>query len=118
MSHYAKVVNDVVVNIIVAEPEFFNSFKDSSAGHWIQTSYNTFGGVHILGGSPLRMNFAGIGDVYDEKLDAFYTQQPYPSWSLDTETCLWEAPTPRPEGSWEWNEPSLAWLEISAKELT
>lgn len=118
MTHFAKVVEGNVSQVIVAEPDFFDTFVDSSPGEWVQTSYNTVGGVHLYDGAPLRMNYAGIGDVYDKELDAFYVQQPYPSWYLDTETCLWEAPTPRPEGSWEWDEPSLAWLEISAEELT
>ena len=71
MGHFAKVVNGTVTQVIVAEPEFFDTFVDSSPGEWIQTSYNTFGGVHKLGGTPLRKNYAGIGYTYDKTKDAF-----------------------------------------------
>ena len=120
MSHYAKVVDGVVTSVIVAEQEFFDTFVDSSPGDWVQTSYNTVGGVHINGGIPLRMNFAGLGSIYDSELDAFHSPKPYPSWVLDVETCTWAAPYPYPTtgGLYRWDEPSLAWIEIVAEELT
>ena len=79
MAHFAKVDQGKVLKVIVAEPEFFDNFIDSVPGNWIQTSYNTRGGVHILGGTPLRKNFAGIGMTYDAQRDAFIPPQPYPS---------------------------------------
>lgn len=77
-----------------------------------RTSYNTRGGVHTLGGTPFRKNYAGVGHIYDPVRDAFYTEQPYASWTLDESTCYWQAPTPRPEeGQWYWNEATLEWVE-------
>jgi hypothetical protein len=113
MAHYAKVVNGLVVNVIVAEPEFFETFIDSSPGEWIQTSYNTFGGIHTLGGSPLRKNYAGIGFTYDKTLDAFIPPKQFASWTLDENTCLWNAPTPCPQDDkrYKWNEETLSWVE-------
>jgi hypothetical protein len=114
MSHFAKVLEGKVVQVIVAEPEFFNNFFDTSPGEWIQTSYNTRGGVHILGGTPLRKNFAGLGYTYDKDKDAFIPPQPYPSWILDNETCLWNPPEPLPsdETPYRWNESTLSWQEV------
>lgn len=93
MSHYAKVSNGVVTQVIVAEPDFFNSFVDSSPGEWIQTSYNTRGNVHYApnthipdGGIPIRGNYAGIGFIYDKIHDVFYAPQPYPSWTIGADT--------------------------------
>ena len=75
-------------------------------------SYNTQGGVHKLGGTPFRKNYAGVGYIYDSVRDAFYSAQPYASWTLNEDTCYWEAPTPRPEGmDWHWNEATLEWLD-------
>ena len=75
-------------------------------------SYNTQGGVHKLGGTPFRKNYAGVGYMYDPVRDAFYTAQPYASWTLNEDTCYWEAPTPSPEGmDWHWNEGTLEWLD-------
>lgn len=114
MAHYAKVVGGKVVQVIVAEPEFFDTFVDSSPGEWIQTSYNTTGGVHTLGGTPLRKNFAGLGFDYDFNLDAFIPPKPYNSWILNETTCLWDPPTPKPEtGNWYWDEDTLSWIEIT-----
>lgn len=92
MAHFAKVVDGVVVQVIVAEPEFFETFVDSSPGEWIQTSYNTFGNQHRLGGTPLRGNYAGIGYTYDKENDVFYTPKPADNAVLDTETWLWVVP--------------------------
>jgi hypothetical protein len=88
MSHFAKVVNGIVTHVIVAEPEFFNTFVDSSPGQWVQTSYNTSGGQHPEG-RPLRKNFAGIGFTYDAERDAFIPPKPDGDYALDEETCLW-----------------------------
>jgi hypothetical protein len=90
MSYFAKVVNGTVTQVIAAEPDFFNTFVDSSPGDWIQTSYNTHGGVHTTGGTPLRKNYAGIGFTYDRTRDAFIPPKPDESYVLNDETCLWE----------------------------
>jgi len=114
MAHFAKVADGVVVQVIVAEPEFFDSFVDSSPGEWIQTSYNTHGGVHANGGTPLRKNYAGIGFTYDSQRDAFIPPKPFASWVLNEDTCLWDAPTQYPTDgkSYQWDEQSLSWFEI------
>ena len=111
MAHFAKVNNGIVEQVIVAEPEFFNTFVDSSPGQWIQTSYNTHGGVHTLGGTPLRKNYAGIGFTYDAQKDAFIPPKPYASWVLNEDTCLWEAPVAYPDDgeNYIWNETTTSW---------
>ena len=88
MSHFAKIVNGIVTQVIVAEAEFFDTFVDSSPGQWIQTSYNTRGGQHPEG-RPLRKNYAGIGFTYDAVRDAFIPPKPEGDYALDEETCLW-----------------------------
>jgi hypothetical protein len=115
MSYFAKVVDGIVTQVIAAELEFFQTFVDSSPGEWIQTSYNTYGGQHRNGGTPLRKNYAGIGYSYDHTKDAFISPKPYPSWVLNEETCLWSAPTPMPTDNkiYRWDEPTLAWVEIT-----
>ena len=116
MSHFAKVLDGKVVSVIVAEPEFFDTFVDSSPGEWIQTSYNTRGGVHANGGTPLRKNYAGIGFTYDRVKDAFIPPKPkYASWTLNDETCLWQAPVPMPDDgkNYEWIESTTSWNEIT-----
>ena len=112
MAHFAKVENGIVTRVIVAEPEFFDTFIDSTAGKWIQTSYNTYGGQHPEG-RPLRMNYAGIGFTYDKEMDAFIPPKPYDSWLLNENTCLWESPVPYPEDGkeYEWNEQITGWIE-------
>ena len=114
MSHFAKVINGKVTKVIVAEPEFLQTYLDDAPGEWIQTSYNTYAGVHELGGTPLRKNFAGIGFVYDKERDAFYEPQPYPSWTLNEQTCLWESPIPHPSGNAMnvWDEENQQWVEV------
>jgi hypothetical protein len=89
MSHFAKVCDGKVVQVIVAEQEFFDTFVDSTPGEWIQTSYNTIGGQHPEG-RPLRKNFAGIGFTYDREKDAFIPPKPEGDFVLNEETCLWE----------------------------
>ena len=115
MSHFAKVVNGLVTQVIVAEPEFFQTFVDSSPGEWIQTSYNTRGGVHANGGTPLRKNYAGIGYSYNRVKDAFIPPKPFASWTLNDDTCLWQAPTPMPNDgkNYEWVESTTSWNEIT-----
>jgi hypothetical protein len=78
---------------------------------WKQTSYNTHGGVHDFGGTPLRKNHAGIGMIYDEDRDAFYSPKPFNSWILNEQTCQWEAPIAKPdnENLYRWNEQNLNW---------
>jgi hypothetical protein len=113
MSHFAKVNNGIVVQVIVAEPEFFQTFVDSSPGEWIQTSYNTQGGVHANGGTPLRKNYAGIGFTYDRERDAFIPPKPYASWVLNEDTCLWNSPIPYPaDGRYTWDEATQSWVEL------
>ena len=113
MGHYAKVTDGKVTQVIVAEAEFFDTFVDSSPGEWIQTSYNTHGGEHTLGGTPLRKNYAGIGYTYDRTKDAFIPPQPFASWTLDEQTCLWESPTPYPTDDkvYHWDETTTSWVE-------
>ena len=89
MAHYAKIENDIVTNVIVADEDFIQTLD----GEWIQTSYNTKGGVHLLGGTPLRKNFAGIGNTYDRVRDAFITQQPSEEYILNEDKCIWELPS-------------------------
>ena len=114
MAHYAKVTDSIVTKVIVAEAEFFDTFVDDSAGEWIQTSYNTHGGEHTLGGTPLRKNFAGIGYTYDKSKDAFIPPKPFTSWILNETTCLWEAPVAYPDDGKEyiWNESITNWTEV------
>jgi len=123
MSHFAKVVDNIVTEVIVAEQDFIDTLPDSSA--WVQTSYNTRGGKHYApnsqdedGGVALRKNYAGIGYVYDSTRDAFYAPQPYPSWLLDEDTCTWDSPVPYPSVApeenkyYEWDESIVNWKEI------
>lgn len=118
MSHFAKVVDGKVCQVIVAEPEFFNTFVDSSPGEWIQTSYNTRGGVHLNGGTPLRKNYAGVGYTYDRDRDAFIPPQPFPSWTLNDDTCLWDCPVAYPTDGkhYGWDEGTLSWIELVTTE--
>ena len=135
MSHFAKVVNGIVTEVIVAE----QNFVDALEGTWVQTSYNTHGGVHYTygerevesidsigivtyvpkkpvpsGQSGLRKNYAGVGYTYDESRDAFYDQQPYPSWLLNEDSCIWEPPTPYTTdgNAYTWDEETTSWVEV------
>jgi hypothetical protein len=109
--HYAKVLNGKVVNVIVAEPDFFKTFVDSSPGTWIATSYNTHGNKHSAGGTPLRGNFAGIGHTYNATNDVFYAPQPYASWVLDA-NWLWQPPVAKPTDgqAYLWDESTKTWV--------
>ena len=121
MGHFAKVVDGKVTQVIVAEPDFFDTFVDSSFGDWVQTSYNTKGNVHYGsdgkpdGGIPLRGNYAGIGYIYDQSDDVFYAPQPYASWILNNITWTWEAPIHYPiDGKqYTWNEATISWVEVT-----
>ena len=116
MAHYAKVSAGKVTKVIVADQDFIDSIKiDNEPGEWVQTSYNTYGGVHKLGGTPLRKNYAGPSMIYDRDKDAFYEQQPYASWPLNSTTCLWEAPVAYPSDgkNYKWDESSTSWKEIT-----
>jgi len=114
MAHFAKIENNIVTKVIVAEQSFFDSFVDDSPGEWLQTSYNTLGGVHSAGGTPLRKNFAGVGYTYDATKDAFIAPQPYASWTLNETTCQWDCPVALPDDNkkYEWNETTTAWDEV------
>ena len=113
MGHFAKVCDGIVTQVIVAEPEFFDTFVDSSPGEWIQTSYNTFAGQHPEG-RPLRKNYAGNGYTYDTNREAYIHPQPYASWVLNEDTCLWDAPIAMPTsgGPFVWNETTKSWDAI------
>jgi hypothetical protein len=124
MAHFAKVSNGVVTQVIVAEPEFFNTFVDSSPGEWIQTSYNTRGGVHYDPNSntpsqdqtkALRKNYAGIGYSYDVQRDAFIPPKPFNSWVLNETSCLWESPVAYPNDGqrYTWDEETTNWIQVT-----
>jgi len=129
MAHFAKLdENNIVTTVNVVHNnellvdgveneqkgiDFLNTFFNTS-DNWKQTSYNTSSGVHNSGKTPLRKHYAGIGYTYDESRDAFIPPQPYPSWTLNEETCNWESPVPMPSGEEEgtrynWNEETGGW---------
>jgi hypothetical protein len=126
MAHFAKLgINGKVIGVhAVNNSDILNGsgVEDETVGQqflerlhgwpasmWIQTSYNTQGGIHNLGGTPLRGNYAGLDKIYDEDNNIFRTKQPYASWTLNTTTASWEPPTPRPDGEYTWNESTKAW---------
>jgi hypothetical protein len=122
MSHFAKVENGIVTSVIVAEQEFINSGVVGDPSLWIQTSYNTRGGIHYQPNSnipsedqskSLRKNYAGIGFQYDQQRNAFIPPKPieFPSFILNEQTCLWEAPIPYPNDGklYNWNEQNQTW---------
>jgi hypothetical protein len=117
MSHWAEIdENNIVLRVTVGSnddpDEGYQWLVDNLGGRWIKTSYNTLKGEHLLGGTPLRKNYAGIGYVYDEGRDAFYAPSPYPSWILNEDTCVWEPPVPYPTDglAYRWDEPSQSWI--------
>ena len=114
MTHFAKVLNGIVTEVIVAEKDFMDTYIDNSPGEWIQTSYNTKYGVHTKGGTPLRKNFAHIGGTYDSTRDAFIPPKLYPSWTLDEDKCVYVAPKAYPTDGkdYEWDEDNKEWKEI------
>ena len=119
MSHWAEIdENNIVIRVTVGDnndpagDEGHKWLIDHLGGRWIKTSYNTKKGIHLLGGNPLRKNYAAIGFIYDENRDAFYSPQPFLSWTLNEETCQWTPPTPMPtDGMYVWDEPTKAWVE-------
>jgi hypothetical protein len=133
MAHFARIVNGIVTDVIVADEGFFTAKNYDELGYrnvlgdpseWLQTSYNTRGGVHYdESGNPsldqskaLRKNFAAIGSVYDSIKDAFIFPKPYPSWLLNETTCLWEPPVAYPSDgkSYTWNEKTVSWVRVVA----
>ena len=126
MAHFAELNSFLkVVRVVVVDDEDTKEkdgietesvgakyLSDAFGGTWVQTSYNTNGGIHKLDGTPFRKNYAGTGYTYDVERDAFIPPSPFPSWTLDEATCLWEAPTPRPDGDYIWNEETQAWDEV------
>lgn len=113
MSHFARVnAQGIVEQVIVAEQNYIDTLVDASS--WVQTSFNTHGGQHPEG-RPLRKNFAGIGYTYDVQRDAFIPPKPFASWVLNEDTCLWNAPVPKPQDGKEyvWDEATTSWVEVS-----
>ena len=115
MAHFAEVIDGVVVRVLVVDQEFIDTGKLGPKENWVQTSYNTRGNVHALGGTPLRKNYATAGMIYDSERDAFYNLQPFPSWLLNESTCQYEPPTPMPTEDnkkiYQWNEDTASWSE-------
>jgi hypothetical protein len=121
MAHFAEIDNDnKVLRVLVIDNEHERNGQQYLAddlgfgGTWIQTSYNTHGGVHDLGGIPLRKNYAGIGYTYDESRDAFIAPQNFPSWILDEDSCTWNPPVEYPSDGkvYLWDEDSISWIEL------
>jgi hypothetical protein len=138
MAHFAKInENNIVQQVIrIDNNDLLDSnnnesetkgiekctqlFGDISPMYWKQTSYNTKGGVHLLGGTPLRKNYAGIGHSYDSVKDAFIPPKPYSNWNLNETTCQWEAPSAKPEDSdyyIEWSEANSRWEARKVSEI-
>ena len=105
MSHFAKIENNIVTQVIVAEQDFINSGAVGDSFLWVQTSYS----------GSFRKNYAGLGYTYDSVRDAFISPQPYPSWTLVEDTCLWEAPVAMPtdDKMYEWDEDTTSWVEVT-----
>lgn len=114
MAHFAKVQSGIVTEVLVISQDVIDSGAFGDPSLWVQTSYNTYGGQHPEG-RPLRKNFAGIGYTYDAERDAFIPPKPFPSWVLNEDTCLWDAPVARPDDGkfYDWDEDTLSWLEIT-----
>jgi hypothetical protein len=118
MAHFAELnKNNVVVQVIVGVDEPLDGeaiYAETTGTVWKKTSYNTQAGQHLLGGTPFRKNYAGIGYTYDSDRDAFIPPQPFPSWTLDEQTCQWISPVPFPndEKRYFWDEPSVSWKEF------
>lgn len=120
MAHFAEINNEnIVLRVLVTDnsiPDEGLSWLESRlGGRWVKTSYNTKAGEHLLGGTPLRKNFAGVGFSYDDERDAFIPPKPFESWVLNEETCLWQPPIPMPEDGkfYEWDEESTSWVEVT-----
>ena len=119
MAHFAKVIHGVVTEVLVIDQDVIDTGLFGDPALWVQTSYNTHGGQHPEG-RPLRKNYAGVGYTYDAERDAFIPPQPFPSWTLNEDTCLWDAPTAKPNDGkpYTWDEATLAWVEIELPEAT
>ena len=122
MAHWAEIdENNKVIQVTVgnnAEPdEGYDWLIKNLGGTWIKTSYNTFGGKHLQGGTPLRKNFAGPGFSYDPERDAFIPPKPFDSWLLDEDTCLWNSPIPYPADgkNYYWDESLVNWVEVQGE---
>jgi hypothetical protein len=115
LSHYAHITNGIVDQVIVIDEETLATGHWGDPSEWKQTSYNTHGGVHATGGTPLRFNYAGLGYSYDAGRDAFIPPKPFASWLLNETSCLWDAPTPMPTDGkfYRWDEPTLSWVEVT-----
>lgn len=111
MSHFAKVIDGIVTEVLVIEQDVIDTGAFGDPALWVQTSYNTYGGQHPEG-RPLRKNYAGVGDTYDAERDAFYAPQPFASWTLNEDTCLWSAPVAYPDDGepYTWDEAAMAWV--------
>jgi hypothetical protein len=115
MSYFANINEDNIVEQVISAPSI-EWCEENIGGIWLETSYNTSGGIHYSGGIPLRKNYAGIGYSYDQSLDAFIPLKPYPSWILNQDTCLWEPPIAKPTSTnkdYKWIEANLNWEEIN-----
>ena len=117
MSHFAQIdENNIVTRVLVIEQDVIDTGLFGEPNSFVQTSYNTQAGVHKLGGTPLRKNYAGIGYTYDIGRDAFIPPKPYNSWVLNESTCLYDAPTPMPtdpDKRYSWDEATTSWIEIT-----
>ena len=113
MSHFAKVIDGIVTEVLVIEQDVIDTGLFGDPALWVQTSYNTYGGQHPEG-RPLRKNYAGIGYTYDAVRDAFIAPQPFASWLLDEDTCLWNASVAYPDDGkpYAWDEDTLSWIEV------
>jgi hypothetical protein len=117
MTHFAQVQGGVVTQVIVAEQDFIDSGAVGTPSDWVQTSYNTIGGVHYGedgqpdSGTPLRKNYAGVGFIYDAQRDAFIPPKPFNSWVLDEQACWWIPPVAKPDDNfYTWDEVSTSWV--------
>ena len=119
MAHFAKVENGIVTEVLVIEQDVIDTGAFGDPSLWVQTSYNTHGGQHPEG-RPLRKNYAGVGCTYDAQRDAFIPPQPFASWTLNEDTCLWDAPVAQPDDGklYRWDEATLVWVEIELPEDT
>ena len=123
MSSFAQLdENNIVTRVIAIEQDLIDTGLWGEPSSFIQTSYNTLAGRHLLGGTPLRKNYAGIGYTYDPVRDAFIPPKPFNSWILNEDTCQWDSPVPYPSDitkDYEWNEDTLSWVEyVEPTEIT
>lgn len=124
MAHFAQIdENNIVINVIVAEQDFIDEGHVGDPASWLQTSYNTRGGIYYIPNTnipaedqskALRKNYAGLGYTYDVERDAFIPPKEYNSWILNEVSCLWEAPVPYPNDGnfYYWDEETLSWIEV------